>query len=222
MRFIFDHVRGFSLEECFRVAEWCVAGRERGVVALGLAGYEPGHATSPYGEAIRWIQAQGMGFVPHSGEASGPEAIWDAVQFDPPRIGHGIRAADDPALMAYLREHGIVLEVCPTSNVVLGNVPGLEAHPLRTLWNAGVPVTINSDDPPMFNTTLVDEYRLAATHFGFTLPDLVQATMTAVRAALLPADERTRLEAAFQAEFDRLGLAALSTNRPGNLDGATG
>jgi adenosine deaminase len=132
--------------------------------------------------------------------------VWDALQFAPPRIGHGFRAAEDPALVAALRDRGVVLEVCPTSNVCTASVPGLAAHPLRALWDAGVPISLNSDDPPMFNTTLVDEYRVAATHFGFTPAELAQVSRTAIGAALLPAAERARLVAEFDTELRRLGL----------------
>lgn len=206
IRFILDHVRGFPVEDCQQVAEWCVAGRARGVVALGLAGYEPEAFAAVYADPIRWAQAQGVSFVPHAGEGAGPESVWDVLDFGPARIGHGFRAADDPALVATLRERGVVLEVCPTSNVCTGSVPSLAAHPLRRLWDAGVPLTINSDDPPMFNTTLLDEYRLAFTHFGFTPAELAQASRTAIRAALLPAADRARLVASFDAELQRLGL----------------
>ncbi len=206
MRFILDHCRGFSLEECQETAEWCVAGRDRGVVALGLAGYEPGGMAAEYAEAIRWVQARGVAFVPHAGEAAGPESVWDVLEFDPPRIGHGFRAADDPALVAELRRRGTVLEICPTSNVCTASVPTLAAHPLRRLWDAGVPITLNSDDPPMFNTTLVDEYALAMADFGFTPADLAQASRTAMGAALLAPEDRARLVAEFDEALAALGL----------------
>jgi adenosine deaminase len=206
IRFIFDHVRGFPPEECRQVAEWCVAGRDRGVVALGLGGYEPGHPAAPYVDSVRWLQAQGLPFVPHAGEAVGPEAVWEALALDPPRIGHGFRAADDPALMAELRRRGVVLELCPLSNVRTGSVPSLAAHPLRRLWDAGVPLTLNSDDPPMFNTTLLEEYRVAAAVFGFTPAELAQVSRTAAGAALLPPPERAALVAAFETDLTRLGL----------------
>jgi adenosine deaminase len=206
MRFILDHVRGFPLEACYQTAEWCVQGRNQGVVALGLAGYEPERPASLYADAIHWAQEQGVPFVPHAGEAVGPEGIWDALKFNPTRIGHGFRAADDPALISYLREHGIVLEVCPTSNVCTGSVSSLDAHPLRRLWDAGVAVTINTDDPPMFNTTLVNEYRLAVTHFDFTPAELAYASLRAVRSSLLPPEERARMETQFKAEFVGLGI----------------
>jgi adenosine deaminase len=206
MRFILDHVRGFPVDVCWQNAEWCAQARDRGVVALGLAGFEPAGLAADYAEPIRWAQAQGLAFIPHAGEAAGPESVWDALAFNPPRIGHGFRAADDPALVAQLRERGVVLEICPTSNVCTASVPSLAAHPVRRLWDAGVRLTINSDDPPMFNTTLLDEYRLVVAAFGFTPAELAQANRVAIGAASLPPPERERLAATFEAEFALRGL----------------
>ncbi|MGI8589118.1 MAG: adenosine deaminase [Chloroflexia bacterium] len=210
MRFIFDHVREHPPELCRRIAEWCVQGRDRGVVALGLSGFELAQPVTRFADAIRWAQANGIAFVPHAGEVAGPESVWEVLEFDPPRIGHGIHSIGDPALVARLRDRGIVLEICPTSNVCLNNVPILAAHPLRLFWDAGVPVTINSDDPPMFNTTLLDEYRLAASDFGFTAEELAEASLTAARSALLPAEGRARLETSFRDELRLLGLGTRS------------
>jgi adenosine deaminase len=206
MRFILAHARGDPEADCWQRAEWCVQGRDRGIVALGLGGYEPGRPASQYDTIIRWVRQQGVPFVPHAGEAVGPEGIWDVLQYDPPRIAHGFRAAEDPALVDYLRAHHIVLDICLTSNVRTGCVSNLESHPLRFLWDAGVPVTLNTDDAPMFNTTLLDEYRLASTHFGFTPAELAQVSLTAIRASLLPAEDRARLLATFQREMELLGV----------------
>lgn len=206
MRFILDHVRGYSLDYCQRTAEWCVQGRDKGVVALGLGGYEPGWPASLYAEAIHWLQSHDLPFVPHAGEAVGPEGIWDALQFNPPRIGHGFRAVEDPTLVEILREREIALEICPTSNICTGCVARWEDHPLRKLWDAGVPVTINSDDPPMFNTTLLDEYRIAITKFGFTPSELARLSLNSACASLLPPEKRMCLVKTFQTEIRRLGL----------------
>jgi adenosine deaminase len=206
MRFIIDHVRGFPLDDCYRTAQWCVEARDRGVVALGLAGNEPGRPASLYADAILWAQAQGVPFVPHAGEAAGPESVWDALKFNPSRIGHGIRSVEDPDLIRYLREQKIVLEVCPTSNLCTGTVANLASHPLRRLWDADVLLTLNSDDPPMFNTTLMNEYRLAATHFDFTVSEFAKMSLIAIRAALLPYEERIRLESLFEARLQHLGI----------------
>jgi adenosine deaminase len=206
MRFILDHVRGYPLDYCQRTAEWCVQGRDKGVVALGLGGYEPDWPASLYAEAIHWVQSHGLPFVPHAGEAVGPQGIWDALQFNPPRIGHGFRAVEDPTLIDTLREREITLEICPTSNICTGCVSGWEDHPLRQLWDADVLVTINSDDPPMFNTTLLDEYRIAITKFGFTPKELARISLDAAHSSLLPLEERKRLIEVFQVEIERLGL----------------
>jgi aminodeoxyfutalosine deaminase len=108
-------------------------------------------------------RAAGLHSVPHAGETTGPETVWDALrELGAERIGHGISAAQDPALMAYLAEHRIPLEISPTSNLRTRAVASLDEHPLATLVSAGVPVSINSDDPPMFGTTLEHEYAVAA------------------------------------------------------------
>ena len=152
------------------------------------------------------MQSHDLPFVPHAGEAVGPEGIWDALQFNPPRIGHGFRAVEDPTLVEKLREREIALEICPTSNICTRCVPHWEDHPLRKLWDAGVLVTINSDDPPMFNTTLLDEYRIAITKFGFTPSELARLSLNAACSSLLPLEKRMCLVKTFQIEIERLGL----------------
>ena len=108
-------------------------------------------------------RAAGLHSVPHAGETTGPETIWDALQsLHAERIEHGIAAVHDERLLEHLVEHGIALDVCPTSNVALRVVPELEQHPIRELVAAGVTVTVNTDDPPMFATDLNAEYAIAA------------------------------------------------------------
>ncbi len=221
MQFIVDHVRGFPVEDCFQTAEWCVAGREQGVVALGLAGFEPGNPASLYEDAILWAQERGVAFVPHAGEAVGADGVWDALRFNPPRIGHGFRSTEDPALLQFLRERNIALELSPTSNVCTGNISCLAEHPLSDLWNAGVPITLNTDDPQMFNTTIIDEYRIATSRFGFTVEELAQISLNAVKFALMDEAERLILEREFVAEFRRLGVHILEGSvleLPGSAD----
>ena len=112
-------------------------------------------------------RAAGLHSVPHAGETTGPETIWDAIAtLGAERIEHGITAAQDPELLAYLAENQITLDVCPTSNVATGSVPDLSTHPISAWWRPGVRVSINSDDPPMFGTTLNDEYGVAARLLG--------------------------------------------------------
>jgi adenosine deaminase len=200
-----DCYRAGMMEAATQTAEWAVAGQDRGVVALGLGGGEAGNPPEAFAEAFAYARAGGLHSAPHAGEVAGPESVWGAIRaLHAERIGHGVRAIADPALMAYLRDHRIPLEVCPTSNVCTGAVPSLEAHPVRLLYDAGVYITLNSDDPPMFNTTLLDEYLLLAARFGFTARELAHLSLNAVHAAFLPAAEKQALAARFQAEIDHL------------------
>jgi adenosine deaminase len=145
-------------------------------------------------------RAEGLHSVPHAGESSGPQSIWDALDFlGAERIGHGIAAAQDPALMQALVDRGIALEVCPTSNVCTRSVPSLAEHPLPALVEAGVTVTINSDDPPMFATTLNDEYVVAATLLDLDVTGVADLARTAARVSFLPEAGRASLIAEIDA-----------------------
>ncbi|MFV2088400.1 adenosine deaminase [Micromonospora sp. LOL_021] len=208
MRFIIDHVRGDGPDGCLETAEWCVAGRDYGVVGLGLGGFEPGRPASLFDEAIRWAVDRGVPFVPHAGEAVGPESVWDCLRYDPPRIGHGVRSVADPVLLDELSRRGTVLELCPTSNLRTGVVRELAEYPLQMIRTAGIRFTLNSDDPALFQTDLTTEYTLAATHLGLTRNDLAEVTRTGLDAALLPGPERRALRAAVDAELVALGLPA--------------
>jgi aminodeoxyfutalosine deaminase len=169
-----------AAEDTLRIA---LDERPDGLVSFGLGGPEAGvdrPAFKPYFDKAR---AAGLHSVPHAGETTGPETVWDAVRdLGAERIGHGIASARDPELMAYLAEHQIPLEVCPTSNVRTRAVASLADHPLPTLVAAGVPVSINSDDPPMFGTTLEEEYAVAARLLDLDadgVADLARAAVTA-------------------------------------------
>lgn len=176
-----------------------------GVVALGLGGPEVGWPPEMYDEAFATARAAGLHSNPHAGETVGPESVWGAIRtLKAERLGHGVRSYEDPALVAYLVEHQIPLEVNPTSNICLGVYPSYEAHPLRQLMEAGVCVTINSDDPALFNTTLVDEYRHAVQDCGLSLKQLEQAALNAVRVSYLPADRKNALLTTFENEYNLL------------------
>jgi aminodeoxyfutalosine deaminase len=145
----------------------------------------------PYFDKAR---AAGLHSVPHAGETTGPETIWDALRdLGAERIGHGIAAAQDPQLMAYLADHEVPLEVCPTSNVRTRAVPSIDEHPLPALVAAGVLVTINSDDPPMFGTTLEEEYAVAARLLGLDTAGVAGLARAAVQASFLPAAGKSQL-----------------------------
>lgn len=149
-----------AAEETLRIA---LAERPDGLISFGLGGPEIGVPRPQFKPYFDKARAAGLHSVPHAGETTGPRTVWDAIRdLGAERIGHGITAAQDPELMAYLAEHRIPLEICPTSNVRTRAVASLDEHPLARLVAAGVPVSINSDDPPMFGTTLEQEYAVAA------------------------------------------------------------
>ena len=168
--------------------------RPDGLVSFGLGGPEVGVPRPQFAPHFDAARAAGLRSVPHAGETTGPETVWDALRhLGAERIGHGITAVHDPDLVAHLADRGIPLEVCPTSNVRTGAVATLDEHPLPALVAAGVVVSINSDDPPMFGTTLNNEYAVAADLLGLDEAGVAELAKAAVAASFLPAVEQDRL-----------------------------
>jgi len=147
-------------------------------------------------------RAAGLHSAPHAGETVGPESIWGALQtLGAERIAYGVRAVEDESLVAYLADHRIPLDVTPTSNIRLGVYPDLAAHPLPRLHTAGIPLTVGSDDPPLFNTTLNDEIALLAEPFGLDVAAIDNILLNSVRCSFLPAADKREREAQFVAEL---------------------
>jgi adenosine deaminase len=210
MRWVFDIVRNVedearNQELADYVVSIAIEGMREGVVALGLGGAEVGYPPERFARFFEKARSAGLHSAPHAGETVGPESVWGALRaLGAERIGHGVRSIEDPALVTYLAGQQIPLEVCPTSNLCLGVYPALAAHPLPRLYAAGVPVTINSDDPPLFNTTLNQEVALLADPFKFDLAAINTILLNGVRHSFLPAEEKQALETNFQAELTRL------------------
>jgi adenosine deaminase len=200
MALIVDIAREVSADDGMQTARWVASALRRGVDAIGLGGYEVGHPPFKHAAAFNVARAAGAVSIPHAGETEGAASIWGAVRrLGARRIGHGVRCLEDPALVALLREQAIPLEVCPSSNVCLGVAASLSEHPLPRLLDAGLFVTINSDDPPLFNTTLTDEYLRCADTFNLDRTAIQQLGINAIRASLLPAERRFAIERALLA-----------------------
>ncbi|NUQ37178.1 MAG: adenosine deaminase [Caldilineales bacterium] len=194
--------------------EMALAWRDRGVVALGLGGNEVGAPPEPFAHAFAAARAGGLHSAPHAGETVGPESVWGSLRaLGAERIGHGVRSSEDPALVAHLIEQQIPLEINPTSNLCLGVYADYAAHPLRRLWDLGAYVTVNSDDPPLFNTTLNQEYGVLIDQFGFGPAELEQISLNALRASFLPPARKAALEEDFRRQFAQLRQMFLGEGR---------
>ncbi len=188
-------VRERGPEEAERIVAEAAACRDCRVVGVDLAGDEQNYPPALFATAIGMARDAGLGITVHAGEFVGPVGIWTAVyHLGATRIGHGIRAVEDPGLLARLRDRRVTLEVCPTSNLRLGLVPSLAKHPVATFLARGVSVTINSDDPVLLGTTLSRELTGVARAHGLGPGVVVDLLAAAARAAFLPAADREALE----------------------------
>jgi len=196
VRFTPDIYRGGPVDLSEEAARRCVRFRERGVLGFGIGGYEPGRPIAPYVKAFDIARDGGLALVPHAGEAAGPDSIREALALGPTRIRHGIRAVDDPAVLAEIVERGIVLDVAPISNLRTAVVASLDEHPLPRLRAAGALCSISTDDPAMFDTDLARDYA-AAESLGVTSADAFAAGV-----AGMLADDATRARVATLAPRD--------------------
>jgi adenosine deaminase len=197
-------LRQFSAEDSLATAALVERYAGEGpVVALDLAGDEAGHPLERHLPAFLRVRAAGLPITVHAGESAGPANVWEALErTGTRRIGHGIRSVEDPALVAHLRDEGVHLEVCPSSNVQTSAVASLAAHPVADLVRAGVSLGISTDTRAVTDVTVTDEYdRLAAT-FGWSVADFRRANEEALAASFAPPDVRARVAARLAAAYD--------------------
>lgn len=210
IRWVFDIVRDIANEtERRRRADFttrvAIEGMGEGVISLGLGGNEVGTPPELFAPWFEQARAAGLHSVPHAGELAGPACVWSALQtLGAERIGHGVRSSEDPALVSYLAQQQIPLEVCPGSNICLGVYPNFVAHPLPQLYRAGVPLSVNSDDPPLFNLTLNEDLARLHSVFQLELAEIDEIILNGVRHSFLPQERKQAMEGEFRAEMARL------------------
>jgi aminodeoxyfutalosine deaminase len=194
LRWIFDIPGESGVHAGEVTANAAVKHGPEALIGFGLGGPEIGVTRPQFKPHFDVARAHGLHSVPHAGETTGPETVWDAIRLlGAERIGHGTSSVQDPALVEYLVEHQIPLEICPTSNIATRAVPSFEQHPLKQLYDAGVLVTINSDDPPMFGTTLNREYEIAADLLGLDEAGIAGLARNAVHASFTDEAEKAEL-----------------------------
>ena len=189
---IFDAVRHFTVPEAERVFEKAAAMRAEfpSIIGIGLGGDERRCGSEPFRAMYARAKEAGLRLTNHAGETTGPEAIWEALSIGSERLGHVLSAIEDPALIEELRARSTGLELNPTSNVRTNVCPSFAAHPLRRYFEAGLLVTINSDDPAFFGSDIANEYLLAHTEQKFSRDELRQLASNSMRASFLPASTR--------------------------------
>jgi adenosine deaminase len=186
-------VRNYGVQRAIEIAEVSAARPHPYVVGFSLAGDEAGYPPEPFADAYRVAVDGGLGCTVHAGEWAGAASVRGALELPVTRIAHGVRAIEDPGLVRELAARRITLEVCPTSNVVLGVFPSFEEHPFPALREAGIPLTLGSDDPPYFGASVAGEYAIAREHFGLDDSGLLDVTRTAIEASFAEPALRDRL-----------------------------
>jgi len=192
-RILMSAIRNLGPEAAEDVAQRTLAHPHPYVTGWNLGGDEAGFPPELFTRAYATVAEAGLGLSCHAGEWAGPESVRGALALGVSRLSHGVRAIEDPELVAELAEREIVLECCPTSNVVLGVYPDFAGHPFNRLREAGVRLTLGSDDPPYFDATLAGEYAVAREEFGLSDAELRALTRTALEAAFVQDDVRERL-----------------------------
>ncbi|MFH1277574.1 MAG: adenosine deaminase [Candidatus Eisenbacteria bacterium] len=193
-----DLVRDRGPENGTRILRELAELKEYGVVGITIGGSEHEFPPEPFAGVFEEARRGGFRTSAHAGEAAGPESVWGAVRaLRVDRIGHGTRAAEDDALVDHLAAEGIPVELCPLSNVRTGVVPSIADHPARRFYDRGIPVSVSTDDPKMFQTSLPLEYALLARDLGFTPPEIGRVVLGALRSSWLPDDRKLLMEKEF-------------------------
>ncbi len=190
----------FGAEPAQRVAELAVQYRDRNVIAFGIGGDESRGAPELFRDVYAFAATHGLHRTAHAGETTSPESIWGALNLGAERLGHGLSAAQDPELLEELAHRQIPVEICITSNILTGACPKLEDHPVRRYFDQGLMLTLNTDDPAMFRTSLSREYAIAQKTFGFTEEQLRELARNSFEASFLDAERKVKMLDLFDAK----------------------
>jgi adenosine deaminase len=194
-----DFCRNYGPENAARVLVEISDVKDLGVIGVTIGGSEQDYPPEPFAEVYEKARQLGFHTSAHAGEAAGAESIRGAIRsLKVERVGHGTRAYEDDSLMDYLAEHRIPLEVCPLSNVKTGVVASLKNHPIRTYFERGIIITVNTDDPKMFGNSLATEYEALEAELGFSRDDMRTLILNGIQASWLSADEKKKLAETFQ------------------------
>jgi len=187
---IFDAVRQFGAEPAQAVAELAVRYRARNVIGFGIGGDERQGAAELFRDVYQYAADQGLHLTAHAGETAGPASVWGALNLKAERIGHGLTAAQDPELIEELAERQVPIEICITSNLRTGCCAKPGDHPVKQYFDQGLMITLNTDDPAMFGTTLNQEFQFAQRIFDFTDEQLRELARNSFEASFLPAEKK--------------------------------
>jgi len=200
---IFDAVRQFGPEKAQEVAELAVQHRSSNVVGFGIGGDEQQAGPELFRDIYAYAAESGLRLTAHAGESAGPESIWGALNLRAERIGHGLTAYQDSELIEELSKRQVPVEICLTSNLRTGCCPSLAEHPARNYFDHGLMITLNTDDPAMFGTSLNREFQLAQDTFGFTDEHLRELARNSFEASFLPAEKKLQFLNLFDAAAAR-------------------
>jgi len=199
-----DLVRNYGPEIGHKVLDHIEAKHEN-VVAIDTGGGEQGFPPRPYAEPYLRAREIGLHLVAHQGEGAGKDYVWECIEhLKPERIGHGVAAGGDPVLIAEIAKRGISIECCPVSNLRTGAVKSLKTHPIRSFIDAGIKVSVNTDDPPMFGTDMNNEYIQLHNELGFTVEELHKIGLDSIETSFISREEKTRLTRQFNHEYEQL------------------
>lgn len=199
-----DLVRDYGPDVGMLVLDWIGSKRDN-IVSIDIGGREDKFPPKPFAQVYQRAREMGLHLVAHAGETAGSESVKDAVDcLNVERIGHGIAADHDPELLDFLLARGITIETCPTSNVKTGVVPSLRSHPIRRFFDKGAKVTVNTDDPSMFNTDMNTEYLQLHRRLGFNMRELFQLTLNALDSSFLPEMRKEEMRESFTKEYLKL------------------